>query len=148
MPEYYKAVKVNGKKYDLHRLIAERKLGRSLKPNEVVHHIDGNKYNNDPDNLCVMSRSEHAKLHLTGRPIPEEQRRKLSEYMTGKPRYSCRKLNREQVFKILQLIDKGIPSRKIAKRLKVSRSQVTNIYYGKTYQDWVEEYRRGYQKGA
>ena len=32
--KYYKAVKVNGVKYDLHRLIAEQKIGRKLKPNE------------------------------------------------------------------------------------------------------------------
>ena len=28
-----------------------------------VHHIDGNHYNNDLDNLQVVSRSEHMHLH-------------------------------------------------------------------------------------
>jgi hypothetical protein len=33
-------------------------------PNEfIVHHKDGNKRNNDPDNLEVLSRSEHMRLH-------------------------------------------------------------------------------------
>jgi hypothetical protein len=35
----------------LHRLVMEQKLGRYLRPEEVVHHIDGNPQNNDPENL-------------------------------------------------------------------------------------------------
>jgi len=46
-----------------HRFIAMEILGRDLYENEVVHHIDGNKRNNSPENLMVMSRSEHAKIH-------------------------------------------------------------------------------------
>lgn len=48
-----------------HRIIAEQKIGRSLKPGEIVHHIDGNKRNNNPDNLVVMTQSEHCRLHFT-----------------------------------------------------------------------------------
>ncbi len=47
-----------------HRVIAEEKIGRPLQPGEVVHHLDGNKKNNDPSNLVVLeSQSQHAKLH-------------------------------------------------------------------------------------
>lgn len=48
----------------LHTVIAEWKLGRKLLPGEVVHHKDRNKLNNDPNNLEVMTASEHAKLHI------------------------------------------------------------------------------------
>jgi len=34
--------------------------------NTVVHHIDGNTRNNKPENLLVMSRSDHCKLHGFG----------------------------------------------------------------------------------
>lgn len=48
----------------VHRIIAEQKIGRPLKPGEVVHHIDGDKRNNNPDNLLVLpSQMEHARLH-------------------------------------------------------------------------------------
>lgn len=47
-----------------HRVVAEQKIGRKLKRGEIVHHIDGNKSNNHPDNLEVMTHSQHMKLHL------------------------------------------------------------------------------------
>ena len=48
----------------LHRQIAERIIGRSLKENEIVHHIDQNPKNNDLDNLLVMYREDHVRLHV------------------------------------------------------------------------------------
>lgn len=47
-----------------HRIVAEQLLGRPLKKGEVVHHIDGDKRNNSPDNLMVFSsQAEHAAYH-------------------------------------------------------------------------------------
>lgn len=47
-----------------HRVVAEQMLGRPLMPGEIVHHIDGNKHNNDPSNLQVMTQGEHIREHL------------------------------------------------------------------------------------
>jgi len=46
-----------------HRHVASLKLGRWLRSGEHVHHIDGNRENNSPDNLIVLSNSEHQKMH-------------------------------------------------------------------------------------
>lgn len=46
-----------------HRVVAEAMLGRRLKPGEIVHHIDGNKKNNNHGNLKVMTQSEHIREH-------------------------------------------------------------------------------------
>ena len=46
-----------------HRLVAEEKLGRLILPDEIVHHIDGNKLNNAPENLVVITRAEHMRAH-------------------------------------------------------------------------------------
>jgi hypothetical protein len=48
----------NGKTSE-HRLVMAQKLGRPLKPDEIVHHIDNNEHNNNPKNLRLMTRQEH-----------------------------------------------------------------------------------------
>ncbi len=47
-----------------HRLVMEQIIGRYLKPEETVHHIDGNRLNNAPENLMLFeSKSAHRKHH-------------------------------------------------------------------------------------
>lgn len=48
-----------------HRLVMEQYLGRPLRSDEIVHHKDGNKRNNDISNLEIVTRAEHINIHRT-----------------------------------------------------------------------------------
>jgi len=48
-----------------HRHLMSLKMGRWLKRDEVVHHIDGNRANNNLDNLVVLTASSHTAKHKT-----------------------------------------------------------------------------------
>lgn len=47
----------------VHRLIMEKHLGRNLKTKEHVRHKDGNRLNNEIDNLEIIKAGEQAKIH-------------------------------------------------------------------------------------
>jgi len=55
----------NGVKKEIkkHRHIMEQHIGRKLLDNEDVHHIDGNRFNNDISNLQLMTHAEHTNYH-------------------------------------------------------------------------------------
>lgn len=46
-----------------HRDVAEKMLGRPIRKDEVVHHLDFDRRNNTPENLLVLPESQHSKLH-------------------------------------------------------------------------------------
>lgn len=47
----------------LHRLMYETAYG-SIPKGFIVHHIDGDKTNNEPSNLMLLSKSNHHRLHM------------------------------------------------------------------------------------
>ena len=57
-------ISVKGKRIREHRHIMQEFLGRKLSNDEVVHHIDRDKLNNDIVNLAVMTKSDHTKEHI------------------------------------------------------------------------------------
>ena len=76
-------------KYQYEHIVKmEKKLGRKLRPNEIVHHIDGNASNNDLSNLKVMTRGEHnvedASHHNGGRTKGSENGHRKDTYNKNK----------------------------------------------------------------
>ncbi|PRR85991.1 HNH endonuclease signature motif containing protein [Clostridium luticellarii] len=60
----YKVLYVEGNKcIKEHIKVMEEHMGRKLKKNEVVHHINGNKSDNRLQNLKLMTREEHSSYH-------------------------------------------------------------------------------------
>lgn len=60
----------------VHVVVMEERLGRRLKPDEHVHHINGDRTDNSPDNLALVTRSGHARLHRREEMISGNDRRR------------------------------------------------------------------------
>lgn len=65
----------DGKHVKRATIVMEKKIGRLLKKDEQVHHINGDKQDDRPENLQVLTCAEHATLHA--------RLKKASRYQTA-----------------------------------------------------------------
>lgn len=148
----------------LHREIASEKLGRKLKPGETVHHVDEDKFNNDPENLWVFrSNADHSSYHNQKllNLIPEIIINEDGSYTTIKYRQEilcecgndksydadkCKSCNEEW-------IARNIPSKEELQKLiwEIPSTQIAEIYNvsDKSISKWCKKYNlskppRGY----
>jgi len=68
---YITVIGQDGKRKYEHRVIAEATGGRELSTAEHVHHINGIRDDNRPENLEVMKGPDHSRLHSGGVPRPK-----------------------------------------------------------------------------
>jgi hypothetical protein len=107
MNKQYETIQIDKKQWRKHRFVMEEFIGRSLSKNELVHHIDGNRQNNDIENLKIVTRSEHKKLHPE---IGKDTRLKQKYFF-----------NREE---LVELRKRGLSTHKIAKKYKCSQPTI------------------------
>lgn len=67
----YIMLNLNGVEILEHRYIAEQLLGRPLTDDEITHHINEVRTDNEPANLFICSRPEHVRIHTRMRHAKE-----------------------------------------------------------------------------
>lgn len=72
-------------KYE-HVLVAEKIIGRELLENEVVHHINQDKNDNSEENLIVLTKSEHSKVHCELKKTKELRKKNILQNFLHKIR--------------------------------------------------------------
>lgn len=105
----------NVRKYE-HRMVMEQFIGRELTKDEYVHHIDGNKLNNDIKNLQIITKIEHSRFHALKRGFGKDR----------KGKYPTNTLSLKKRLLINKLLEQKITGKQIAKKLKISASVVSN----------------------
>lgn len=134
-----------------HRLIAETYLldntnsyeykgGKFLAKDYIVHHLDFNRLNNDPNNLAVMYKGDHSKFHNTLKIIVRDKNGKITNIQDNSKQLSGQQL-RNKFFEFVNknnIYYNALPTSKIDKKL----IELALIPY-KDYDIIVEETERG-----
>jgi ribosomal protein S4E len=86
----------SGRAIYTHRSVVERSIGRALRSDEIVHHIDFDKGNNTIENLFVFqSRGKHRSAHMSfERIVPELVKRNIIFFNTTNGTYELCEKNR------------------------------------------------------
>ena len=107
-----------------HRLVLAQKINRPLTTKELAHHIDGNKLKNNINNLKIVTKGEHSKIHYS---IKHEDKQKGQA-----------KLNKEKVIKIKKLLKENkMSQKKISEIFKIDSSQISRINTRKAWSNIV-----------
>jgi len=64
----------------LHTVLMERKIGRYLKDDEVVHHINHNRTDNRIENLLLMKKREHMSMHMKERHAERKNHAEINHH--------------------------------------------------------------------
>lgn len=112
-----------------HVVIMEKAIGRRLDKKEVVHHINGNRQDNRLENLQLLTRAEHSRIHTSER-IKNGLCYDISKETRSGAESSRAKLSWDQVEYIRTC---GKSTKTLINELGVSKYVINNVKSFKTY---------------
>ena len=134
--DLYKRIVIKNKEMLVHRILMEKILGRKLREDEVVHHKDGIRGNNNIDNLEVMTISEHIKLHRKKENVAERVRKQLKTRKENSTIFvgCCKaKLSENEVKEIKIRLRNGEKTVRLVDEFNVASTTIDNIKHGHSW---------------
>ncbi len=126
---HYKRIKLkDGATRDEHRLVVEANIGRRLKRNEVVHHINGDRLDNRLENLGVLLLSDHSSMHMKKLMGTKEAVKKVRGENNGNSR-----LKESQIPVIRKMHRSGMSFLEVSKVFSVGEGTIKDIIYRRTW---------------
>lgn len=122
-----------------HRIVFEEFHKVTLLPNSHIHHIDGNKLNNDISNLELKIPSEHISEHKKGtkHPFYGKKRPEFAKKITGKNNPFYGKTHSDEVKQKLSKINTGENNPMYGKKLsEESRKKISEAATGENAWNW------------
>lgn len=113
----------SSKAIPLHQYIGNMYQGQP-EPDEEFHHKDHNKQNNRPHNLELVSRDQHALLHLDNSSIKELAAGRVTMFSSASP---MRRAIREKNSRLLKAHNKALPIIKAFKAVKIMKERGWDI---------------------
>ena len=111
-----------------HRLVMEKYLGRKLTSNEIIHHKNENRLDNRIENLELVNRSSHIKIHIEKIKKAYKIARSRIDFVGGN--YKITKKQREEIINKFKLL--GRKSKiELSKEYNVSVTQIYRIFQKK-----------------
>lgn len=110
-----------------HRIMMEQEIGRFLNKNEVVHHLNEVKHDNRIENLELMTKGKHTKLHHVGASRSGKTKLLMSQHMKNRLKEKSNHPSYKDVdTELLALLKKGVTKSEAARRLNITRKTIYN----------------------